>query len=92
MAEDISRLKIDRSSPSTAGFSKSKKRAIIIGLLMLVFVAVAAKVLLSRAVEIETATVSLQFPSSSITLLNASGYVVAQRKAALAAKATGRLE
>jgi RND family efflux transporter MFP subunit len=42
--------------------------------------------------EIETATVSLQFPSSSITLLNASGYVVAQRKAALAAKATGRLE
>ena len=46
----------------------------------------------SRVVEIETATVTLQYPSSSITLLNASGYVVAQRKAALAAKATGRLE
>lgn len=92
MTEDISRLKIDRSSPSVNGSSKSKKRAVITGLLLLVFVAVVAKVLLSRPVEIETATVSLQFPSSSITLLNASGYVVAQRKAALAAKATGRLE
>jgi RND family efflux transporter MFP subunit len=32
------------------------------------------------------------YPSQSFTLLNASGYVVAQRKAAVASKATGRLE
>jgi RND family efflux transporter MFP subunit len=92
MAEDISRLKIDRSSLAASGSSRSKKRAVITVLLMLVLVGVVATFLLSRAVEIETATVSLQYPSSSITLLNASGYVVAQRKAALAAKATGRLE
>lgn len=92
MTEDISRLKIDRSSQPASGSSKSKKRAGIIGLLLLALAAVVYAGLLSRKVEIETATVTLQFPSSSITLLNASGYVVAQRKAALAAKATGRLE
>lgn len=92
MPEDISRLKIDRSSQPASGSSKSKKRAVIICLLLLALAAVVYTGLLSRKVEIETATVTLQFPSSSFTLLNASGYVVAQRKAALAAKATGRLE
>lgn len=92
MTEDISRLKIDRSSQAASGSPKRKKRAIIIGLLLLGLAAAVYTGLLSRKVEIETATVTLQFPSSSITLLNASGYVVAQRKAALAAKATGRLE
>ena len=32
------------------------------------------------------------YPSQAYTLLNATGYVVAQRKAAVASKATGRLE
>lgn len=92
MTEDISRLKIDRSShPSTAPL-RSRKRLIITAVLLIAIAAILVKVLLSRAVEIETATVTLQYPSSSFTLLNASGYVVAQRKAALAAKATGRLE
>ena len=42
-------------------------------------------------VEVETATVSMAYPSQSFTILNATGYVVAQRKAAVASKATGRL-
>jgi RND family efflux transporter MFP subunit len=36
--------------------------------------------------------VSQVYPTQTFTLLNASGYVVAQRKAAVAAKTTGRLE
>ena len=92
MTEDISRLKIDRSSQTLAAPSRSKKRLIVTTLLIVVVALILFKLLLSRAVEIETATVTLQYPSSDITLLNASGYVVAQRKAALAAKATGRLE
>lgn len=43
-------------------------------------------------VTIEAVTVSQVYPSQTFTLLNASGYVVAQRKAAVASKATGRLE
>jgi RND family efflux transporter MFP subunit len=51
----------------------------------------AAKGVLTPRVEVETATVSQVYPSQSFTLLNASGYVVAQRKSAVAAKTTGRL-
>jgi len=36
-------------------------------------------------------TVSQVYPSQTFTLLNASGYVVPQRKAAVASKITGRL-
>ena len=41
---------------------------------------------------VEPATVTTAYPSQSYTVLNATGYVVAQRKAAVASKATGRLE
>ena len=44
------------------------------------------------ATAVETAAVSAAYPSQAVTLLNATGYVVAQRKAAVASKATGRLE
>jgi len=47
---------------------------------------------LVSAVAVETAAVTTAYPSQAHTLLNATGYVVAQRKAAVASKATGRLE
>jgi RND family efflux transporter MFP subunit len=43
-------------------------------------------------VAVETAVVSTVYPSQALTVLNATGYVVAQRKASVASKATGRLE
>lgn len=43
-------------------------------------------------VAVELVAVSRAYPSQEFTLLNATGYVVAQRKAAVASKATGRLE
>lgn len=42
-------------------------------------------------VEVRTAAVSMVYPAQTFTKLNASGYVVAQRKSAVAAKVTGRL-
>jgi RND family efflux transporter MFP subunit len=41
---------------------------------------------------VETASVTLAYPSQQITLLNATGYVAPQRKASISSKATGRLE
>jgi RND family efflux transporter MFP subunit len=41
---------------------------------------------------VETATVTTAYPFQTLTVLSAAGYVVAQRKAAVASKATGRLE
>ena len=44
------------------------------------------------AIAVEVAVITQAYPSQANTLLNATGYVVAQRKAAVASKATGRLE
>ncbi len=91
--EDLSRLKIDRSG--AAGITGRRKRPHLV----VTFAAAAALILLvvlylrgGAAVEVESATVATAYPSQSFTLLNATGYVVAQRKAAVASKATGRVE
>lgn len=47
--------------------------------------------LLTPTTEVKVTALSLVYPSQVITDLNASGYVVAQNKAAVASKATGRL-
>src|SRR6185436_1030396 len=44
------------------------------------------------ALQLEARTAAQTYPSQAYTVLNATGYVVAQRKAAVASKATGRLE
>lgn len=41
---------------------------------------------------VEIATVTMAYPAAAFTLFNATGYVVPQRKADVASKATGRLE
>ena len=46
----------------------------------------------ASAIEVEQTTVTLAYPYQAVTALNATGYVVAQRKASIASKATGRLE
>lgn len=46
----------------------------------------------SAPVEVELASVTTAYPYQSLAVLTATGYVVAQRKAAVASKATGRLE
>jgi RND family efflux transporter MFP subunit len=43
-------------------------------------------------VTVQATTVVTLYPSQQYVVLNATGYVVAQRKAAIASKATGRLE
>ncbi len=91
--DDLSRLRINKQNPVVT--SKWRKRpftALFILLVIIVSIFWASRAALFPTVEIETATASQVYPSSAFTVLNASGYVVAQRKAALAAKATGRLE
>lgn len=93
VTEDLSKLKIDRAGAADVSGRKRSPR-------FLTGSAIAAVVALlaffyfrsSAAVEVESTTVATAFPSQSFTLLNATGYVVAQRKAAVASKATGRVE
>lgn len=46
---------------------------------------------LTPVVHVEVVSVTRTYPSQALTLLNASGYVVAQRKASVASKITGRI-
>lgn len=62
----------------------------IAALIVLALIAVAFRLTGPQAVE--TATVTSAYPSQSYTLLNATGYVVPQRKAAVASKGQGRVE
>jgi multidrug efflux pump subunit AcrA (membrane-fusion protein) len=60
--------------------------------LLAVLLAAGAAVLLApKTTEVQASTVSTAWPSARYAQLNASGYVVAQRRASVASKATGRV-
>ena len=89
---DLSKLSIDRSATRAPG-TRRRLWPWAAGFILVV----AAVILgfsggLSGPVTVETASVTTAYPSQAVTALNATGYVVAQRKAAVASKATGRLE
>ena len=90
-APDLSRLKIDRGAPPIR--SRRRRRWAWLGIVAFVLAAGAAWYITQpHPAKVETATVVTAFPSQQFVVLNATGYVVAQRKAAIASKATGRLE
>ena len=69
-----------------------RKRRLWPWALGLVAVAVAAFVLSGqRRAEVQSSAVQTAYPSAQYAQLTASGYVVAQRRAAVSSKATGRL-
>lgn len=90
--EDLSQLRIDKPTPGSA--RKSRSRMYLIVLILVVGVGLGYLYrtgALRPATTVEAVTVSRINPSQTLTVLNASGYVVAQRKAAVASKVTGRL-
>jgi len=92
---DLSRLRIQREPGGTAG-GERRSRAGVFLYLAGALVIVAAVVFFLRTLgaepePVETTLVSYVSPTEDRTLLTASGYIVAQRKAALASKATGRI-
>lgn len=93
MKEDIEKLKIEKTE---SGFKKLRiKRNLyyIIGLILttilIIWLLITGK--LTPSLSVEVTTVKQIYPSQAITILNASGYVVAQRKASVASKITGLL-
>ena len=92
-AQKISSLKIADSEQ----FSVTRRRSRTVWII--VIAAAAAAVLLylfhagflTSATNVRTAAADWVYPSQVITQFNASGYVVAQRKASVASKGTGRI-
>src|SRR5262245_8412457 len=87
---DLSKLAIERGAAPGA----RRRRRWWPWLAAALAIAAGAAVYLQRQAPpvVETAAVTSAYPSLALTALNATGYVVAQRKAAVASKATGRLE
>ena len=87
---DLGSLKIERGA-----LAPPRRRRWIAWLTAAALVAVAAVAWLRyfpRVATVQTVSVVTAYPSQQFVILNATGYVVAQRKAAVSTKATGRLE
>jgi RND family efflux transporter MFP subunit len=92
---DLTSLRIDRAATGTGAPRRSKlPRRIIFWTVLLAILAGAAfgvSSFLNPALEVQLVSASLSSPSQANSVLTASGYVVARRKAAVASKGTGRL-
>ncbi len=92
---DLSSLKIDRSKKEVNPELKGKRIRFVIGTVVVAAIVVLLylgfKSYTTPVLEVKLTYASLQSPAQSSAVLNASGYVVAQRKAAVASKGTGRL-
>jgi RND family efflux transporter MFP subunit len=91
---DLSALRINRNQERQDG--PPKKTGTYIGIVVTLFIlgiggTFLYQSLFTPAIEVTLTTVTWTSPSQSNAVLTASGYVVAQRKAAVASKGTGRL-
>ncbi|MBB3013325.1 efflux RND transporter periplasmic adaptor subunit [Cupriavidus alkaliphilus] len=90
---DLSRLKIDRQAAASGVHIRPRRRWLRYAAVAVVLLALAGiAIRLAGPRPVQTATVTSAYPTQNFTLLNATGYVVPQRKAAVASKAQGRLE
>lgn len=85
---DLSRLKLSREVPPP----RRRRWPLILGVLVLAAAPLAWWFTAQREIPVETTHVTLAWPSQSLALINATGYVTAARKASVASKASGRLE
>jgi len=93
---DLSKLKIDHDEKTGSSDRPLRSKSVyywIAAILLIIsaYFYFSVNKPFSPAETVELTTVSLISPSQAASLLTASGYVVAQRKAAIASKATGRL-
>jgi RND family efflux transporter MFP subunit len=90
MDDQLSRLRIERAAPAVRPRRRRWRYLVWAALVVLAV----AGYLVARgraAVTVEAAAVTEVYPFQAHTLLDATGYAVAQRKAAVGSKATGRL-
>lgn len=93
MTDDISQLRIDKSKKKEIIDKKRKSLYIFFTLIAVV----ACVFFVYRygfsflPIRVTAVTVSKIYPSQAYTVLNASGYVVPQRKASVASKITGKI-
>ena len=92
MPSDLDRLRIQRPEEKYQARTSFRGRLWLAlgGVVLLTLLALYLWGPLRPAREVTVAVVSRLYPAQAFTVLNASGYVVAQRKAAVSSKSTGR--
>ncbi|MFQ3573893.1 MAG: efflux RND transporter periplasmic adaptor subunit [Thermodesulfovibrionales bacterium] len=88
---DLSGLKIDKSQFVYKRSFFTRKKIAITLLILSILSIMAYNFIFKVTHTVELTTVTNYYPSQSLTVLNASGYVVASRKASVAPKVTGLL-
>jgi RND family efflux transporter MFP subunit len=91
---DLSKLRIQREGGAPKHDLPRSRYWLLMYIVAAVFLAIGAFFFLKTIgpdEEVELTTVGYVSPSQASSLLTASGYVVAQRKASIASKATGRI-
>src|SRR2546429_1708343 len=90
-SDDLSKLRIDRSLAPVR--TRRRRRWLwLTGIAVVVVLGGVWFALQPRAVAVQTTPIVTTYPSQQFVVLNSTGYVVAQRKAAISSKASGRLE
>ena len=93
---DLASLRIRRDDPGAAPPRRARSRRGLVWLLVPVVALLAVAAVAwrggTRTFEVGTGVVGRLSPTAARSLLTATGYVVAQRQAAVASKGTGRLQ
>jgi RND family efflux transporter MFP subunit len=94
---DLSRLTLNRApGAASLGRRHGRWRRLVVWGIVLIAVLTGGGLVVQRIrsapVEVGQASVTTAYPWQALSVLTSTGYVVAQRKAAVASKATGRLE
>lgn len=95
-SQKLNKLKIGLESRESSNSRISIRKLVLFSAIVLGVIAIGTYWLwiywLRPPLDVSIVKTSMTFPSRALTILNASGYVVAQRKAAVSSKATGRIE
>ncbi|HND40614.1 MAG TPA: biotin/lipoyl-binding protein, partial [Accumulibacter sp.] len=87
-AASLAQLMVERSA---APLRRRRRRLFVWLVAALALGALAAFILLPRTLDVQLSPVFSAYPAQQYAQLTASGYVVAQRRASVASKGTGRL-
>jgi RND family efflux transporter MFP subunit len=93
--EKLSKLRIGQEPQAATGGRRVRRllfAIIVVTIISAIGYLVSQTGFLGSAVPVQITTVTWVYPSQTIADFNASGYVVAQRRASVASKGTGRLE
>ncbi len=89
--QDLSKLRIDKTEKPGSPKRRVNKYAIAAVIVVAALLALYAAGVFTPAKTVQALTAARIFPSQSLTVLTASGYVTAERRAAVASKVTGLL-